>query len=52
MCITNQYFLFISQINTENNVNVKIRREQKNEKYFSDGKPGKTSKRNSDDIPR
>ena len=29
MCITNQYFLFITQINTENNVNVIIRREQK-----------------------
>ena len=29
MFITNQYFLFISQINTESNVNVKTRREQK-----------------------
>ena len=29
MCITNQYFLIISQINTENSVNIKIRREQK-----------------------
>ena len=52
MCITNQYFLFISQINTENNVNVKIRREQKNEKHSSDGKPRKTSKSNDAYIPR
>jgi len=29
MYITNQYFLFIIQINTKNNMDVKIRREQK-----------------------
>ena len=48
MCITNQYFLFITQLNTENNVNVIDSERTKNEKYSSDGKTRKTSKSNDE----